>query len=164
MNMDGDQMDVNIFIKESIKQNQLESMEFLSRERIGKIKHISQESGLPSKFKDSSFKNYDPRDNPLALQASLDFVKNFPSTRGLLLSGPPGLGKSHLAAAISRELNHKLYSSYFGNIVDIIGLLKSTYSKNSSLNEEEAINLMTKNVDLLIIDDLGRDWRLQDGR
>ena len=36
-----------------------------------------------------------------------------------------------------------------------IRFFKSTYNKNSQLTERELIHIMTKRVDLLIIDDLG---------
>jgi DNA replication protein DnaC len=92
----------------------------------------------------------------MALNKSKNFVEDFPNTKGLLLTGPVGTGKTHLACAIANELLERLYSVYFGNVVDIMSFIKSTYSKNSEIAEDEAINLMTDKVDLFIIDDLGK--------
>lgn len=112
---------------------------------------------MPPLFKKKNFDNYDKNYNTMAFNRAKDFVDNFPQSKGLLLIGPVGVGKSHLAASIVNELNNKLYSCYFGNIVDIIGFIKSTYNKNSLLTESEAINIMTEQIDLLVIDDLGKE-------
>ena len=62
-----------------------------------------------------------------------------------------------MAASIVNEMNNRLYSTYFGNVVDIMAFVKSTYNKNSALTEIEAINIMTEQIDLLVIDDLGKE-------
>lgn len=150
-------MDIKEFLRNSIDKNEIEAREYLQKERFNKINQLSKSNGLPLLFKKKTFDNYDESRNTPAYNAAKDFVDKFPNTNGLLLSGNVGVGKTHLAAAIVNELNNKLYSTYFGNIVDIISTLKSTYSRNSSLTEIEAIDLMTSKVDLLIIDDLGKE-------
>ena len=151
------EMDIKEFLRNSIDKNEIEAREYLQKERFSKINQLSKSNGLPLLFKDKTLDNYDESRNLSAYCAAKDFVDKFPNTKGLLLSGNVGVGKTHLAAAIVNELNNKLYSTYFGNIVDIISTLKSTYSRNSSLTEIEAIDIMTNRVDLLIIDDLGKE-------
>lgn len=126
-------------------------------ERYKKVKSLLNNNGMPPLFKKKNFDNYDKNYNTMAFNRAKDFVDNFPQHKGLLLIGSVGVGKSHLAASIVNELNNKLYSCYFGNIVDIIGFIKSTYNKNSLLTESEAINIMTEQIDLLVIDDLGKE-------
>ncbi|NLY46681.1 MAG: ATP-binding protein [Tissierella sp.] len=150
-------MDIKEFLRNSIDKNEIEAREYLQKERFNKINQLSKSNGLPLLFKSKTLDNYDESRNTPAYNAAKDFVDKFPNTNGLLLSGNVGVGKTHLAAAIVNELNNKLYSTYFGNIVDIISTLKSTYSRNSSLTEIEAIDIMTSKVDLLIIDDLGKE-------
>lgn len=140
-----------------MEQNEKEVQELLLRERQKKIVALSKGSGVPKRFKKATFKNYNPVDNPIALNKAKKFAEGFPNSKALLLTGPVGTGKTHLAAAIANSLIDKLYSVYFGNVVDIMSFIKSTYNKESSLTEEEAVNIMTKEVDLFIIDDLGKE-------
>ena len=155
--MDGDLMNIKVFLRNSMEKNELEAREYLLEERYKKVKSLLNNNGMPPLFKKKNFDNYDKNYNSMAFNRAKDFVDNFPQSKGLLLIGSVGVGKSHLAASIVNELNNKLYSCYFGNIVDIIGFVKSTYNKNSLLTESEAINIMTEQIDLLVIDDLGKE-------
>lgn len=150
-------MDYLEFLRRSIEQNEKEAKELILKERQKKIETLLNKSGIPKRFKNATFANYNPIDNQGALSKTKRFVADFPNTKGLLLTGPVGTGKTHLAAAIANALIDKLYSVYFGNVVDIMSFIKSTYNKESSLTEEEAVNVMTKEVDLFIIDDLGKE-------
>lgn len=140
-----------------MEKNEREVQEILLKERQEKITELSKISGVPKRFTTASFKNYNPKDNPIAYRKTKEFVDMFPNNKGLLLTGTVGTGKTHLAAAIANGLMDKLYSVYFGNVVDVMSFIKSTYSGDSRITEEEAINLMTKEVDLFIIDDLGKE-------
>lgn len=150
-------MNYKEFLRKSMKQNEKEVQELLLKERQEKIAALSRGSGVPKRFNNATFKNYNQADNNMALTKSKNFVENFPNAKGLLLTGPVGTGKTHLACAIANELIEKLYSVYFGNVVDIMSFIKSTYSKDSDITEDEAINIMTDKVDLFIIDDLGKE-------
>lgn len=155
--MDGDYMEIREFLRESIEKNEMEARNFLLEERTKKVRALSNNNGLPPLFKKKTFENYNKSSNTLAFNACRYFVDNFPTSKGLLLIGSVGLGKTHLAASIVNELNIRLYSSYFGNVIDILGFVKSTYNKNSILTEFEAIEIMTEKIDLLVIDDLGKE-------
>ena len=150
-------MDYMEFLRKSIEQNEKEVQGLLQRERQEKIAALSRGNGVPDRFRNSNFKNYNPIDNLAALKETKKFVEDFPNSKSLLLTGPVGTGKTHLACAIANELTKNLYSVYFGNVVDIISFIKSTYSKNAEISEYEAISLMTEKVDLFIIDDLGKE-------
>lgn len=151
-------MDFKTFLRESIKKNEEEARELMMRERKEKIDEIVRNSGLPKRFRRKTFENYERGTNFIAYKKARDFAESFPDVnKGLLLVGPVGTGKTHLAAAISNMLISKLYIVYFGNTTDIMSFIKSTYSKNTDITEEEAVNIMTEKVDLLIIDDLGKE-------
>lgn len=150
-------MDLIQFIRRSIKQNEKEAKEMLLKEKQEKIACLTRSSNIPKKYRNATFENFNPKDNQKALESAKAFVMSFPSEKGLLLTGPVGTGKTHLAAAIANSLLNKLYSVYFGNVVDILSFIKSTYNKDSDISEREAINIMTEKVDLFIIDDLGKE-------
>lgn len=150
-------MDYLEFLRRSIEQNEKEAKEMLLKERQEKIACLSRSSNIPKKYRNATFESFNPKDNPRALEIAKKFTMNFPEDKGLLLAGPVGTGKTHLACAIANALLNKLYSVYFGNVVDIMSFIRGTYNRDSSLTEEEAVNIMTKEVDLFIIDDLGKE-------
>lgn len=150
-------MDYLEFLRRSIEQNEKEARELLLKERQEKIANLTRSSNIPKKYRKSTFDNFNPKDNTKALEKAKGFVETFPGENGLLLTGPVGTGKTHLAAAIANSLLNKLYSVYFGNVVDIMGFIKSTYNQDSEISERDAISIMTDKVDLFIIDDLGKE-------
>lgn len=150
-------MDYMEFLRKSIEKNEKEAREMLLKERQNKIAHLTRSSNIPKRYRNATFESFNPKDNPRALEIAKKFVINFPEDKGLLLTGPVGTGKTHLACAIANALLNKLYSVYFGNVVDIMSFIRGTYNRDSSLTEEEAVNIMTKEVDLFIIDDLGKE-------
>ncbi len=150
-------MDLIQFIRKSIEQNEKEARELLLKEKQEKIASLTRSSNIPKRYRKATLENFNPKDNPRALEIAKKFVMNFPEEKGLLLAGPVGTGKTHIAAAIANELLNKLYSVYFGNVVDIMSFIKSTYNEDSEISEREAINIMTDKVDLFIVDDLGKE-------
>ncbi len=155
--MGGEIMDINEFIRKSMKENEEEAKKYMLEERAKNLEKRFRNTGLPLLFRNKSFTNYDQKNNPNGYIKCKEFADNFPNSKGLLLSGPVGRGKTHLAAAIVNHLNDRMYSTYFGNVIDLISFVKSTYNKNSTLTEMEAISIMTQKVDLLVIDDLGKE-------
>lgn len=155
--MDGDFVDIREFLRKSIEQNEMEAKKYLIEQKVKKVNYLSSNNGLPPLFKNKTFDTYNKKKNLKGYNHAKYFVDNFPKTNGLLFIGSVGVGKTHLAASIVNGLNEKLYSTYFGNVVDIIGFVKNTYNKNSLLTEVEAIDIMTKKIDLLVIDDLGKE-------
>ena len=80
--------------------------------------------------------------------ATLRFIHN---AENLVLLGPPGVGKSHLAIALGIEAVKAGFSTYFVNASNLIERLKKA-------NREEVLEKKIRNLiryNLLIIDEMG---------
>ena len=148
------------FLKESIERNEREAKEALMKKKQEKVLQLLEKSGLGKRFAKRTFENFKAENEELkkALLKARGFVEKFPDVeQGLMFVGPVGVGKTHLAAAIANELINNLYSVVFGNVTDLITLIRSTYSKEADITEAEIIKTFTEDTDLLIIDDLGKE-------
>ena len=90
------------------------------------------------------------------------FVEEYPAvSAGLLITGPVGVGKTHLAVAILAELvDTKGTRGIFCDFTDLIDRIQATFSKNDESSEE--VLAPYRDADLLVLDELGSrrptDW------
>lgn len=152
-------MNIDEFIRESIRKNEEEAKQILMKKRQDRIAELLAKSGLGKRFQKRTFESFKVTDeNRDAYKTAFDFAQEFPKvSRGLLFTGPVGTGKTHLASAIANALIEKLYTVICRNITDIISFIKSSYGKEAELTEYEIVDIITKEVDLLIVDDLGKE-------
>lgn len=98
-----------------------------------------------------------------ALKKAIEYVEAFPSGgKSLLLTGPCGVGKTHLAVAILKAvLTEKKVSGRFVDETEFLRRLHFSYGPDA-LGTESQVMLPLMNVDLLVWDDLGTgrptDW------
>jgi len=97
-------------------------------------------------------------------QRALDFVASYPppSPTGLLFSGPCGVGKTHLAAGILRNLiQQKGVEGYFVDFRELLKNIQDTYRPDHPLSASQVVRPILQ-VELLLLDDLGAakmtDW------
>ncbi|MFC1916242.1 ATP-binding protein [Chloroflexota bacterium] len=72
----------------------------------------------------------------------------------LILSGPSGGGKTHLAAAIANERISHGYPAFYITAPDLLDHLRSAFNPNSEMPYDEFFD-QVRNAPLLILDDLG---------
>lgn len=75
--------------------------------------------------------------------------------KGLFITGTYGVGKTFLASCIANELIKNDITVIFGTLIQLLDCIKNTY-KDDEISDKEYIYLYS-NVDLLIIDDLGKE-------
>ncbi len=121
-------------------------------------------AGIPERYAHCEFESFAPlnpdttknRSLELALRSCRQVVSDFPSSSyGLLLSGPCGTGKTHLAVAVLRMLIlQKGARGLFAEFYDLLRQLQETYEKNSARTTVEVLQ-PALDVDVLVLDDLG---------
>lgn len=122
-----------------------------------KIKRIMGDSGLGSRFLSRTFETFKPT---AATKAAYDMCLAFCDTfgeksRGLMLMGNCGCGKTHLAAAIISMLAHKGVPGFFVVVPELMAKLREGIGTHDGKAEE--IIATAKNSELLVLDDLGAE-------
>lgn len=120
---------------------------------------------IPPRYQDRGFEAYSVHhaSQEDALTKAVDYVERYPQVeRGLLFSGPCGVGKTHLAVAILRAaIQEKGVEGRFVDEAELLRRLQYSYSPDS-VDTEREVMLPLMEADLLIWDDLGTgrptDW------
>jgi len=128
------------------------------RERVGQ--HRLADANIPKRYQHCTLANFTDYNESLTRAAgqARRLAEGFPVvSRGLLLEGPPGVGKTHLAVAV---LKHIIEGSgargLFYTVNDLLRVIRSTYDPSIRTTELEILRpVMT--ADLLVLDDLGAE-------
>ncbi len=115
---------------------------------------------IPLRYFDRSFARYYPPDAPAgslakAKQTAEAFAENYPAVReGLLIVGDVGVGKTHLAVAIIKQLIRKRVRCLFSDYRELLKQIQNSY--NPSVQETESDILRPVfNAEVLVLDELG---------
>lgn len=79
-----------------------------------------------------------------------------PQKRWLVINGPPGTGKTHLAAAIGHLYVERKLNTVFITSADLLDRLRASFSSETKTTFEHEYQLV-RDTDLLILDDLGAE-------
>lgn len=115
-------------------------------------------ANIPRRYQNCSFKNFEVHNDSHrdALRISKQFVKNYPvQDVGLLFIGPCGVGKTHLAVAIIRELIEKKgVPCAFYDFRDLIRDIQATYDPEADMTTSEVLHPVL-NTPVIVLDELG---------
>lgn len=136
-----------------------------SRDNSSSIEQLYAAARIPSRYLGCELKNYIPQGNVgsselqsqmMALLICQKFVKEYPNLDyGLLLIGPVGVGKTHLAVSVVKELiRTKRAQCLFYDFRDLLKEIQDSYNPESQ-RSESGILQPVYNAEVLVLDELG---------
>jgi DNA replication protein DnaC len=115
-------------------------------------------AAIPERYRDHTLENF--FDNTLTLTrakaTAREFVDAYPAVEaGLLLVGPSGRGKTHLACAILAELvASKGVTGLYADFSDLLLKIQTTFRPDADFSKESVLTPYAE-VELLVLDELG---------
>lgn len=107
-------------------------------------------------FRDKSFETFDSR--LPGVDRAFEIARKFARDPHdwLVMTGPIGCGKTHLAAAIANEAVRRGNPALFAIVPDLLDHLRSAFSPSSDVQYDELFERV-RTAGLLILDDLGTE-------
>ena len=142
-------------------EDKLLSLDNYLRIQGEKSKKLLCESGIGKRFLNVSFENFERKRMPKAYDIAKGYADNFHNNNGegIIFTGGVGTGKTHLAAAICKEVTYKYSTTVeFVSYVQLLADIRAAFSGNKNIGEIEEKMMKTG---LLVIDDLGKEKQSQ---
>ncbi len=121
---------------------------------------------IPRRYEECSLSNYSPAANNgsqlRALNYAYRLVREYPAVeRGLLFTGPVGVGKTHLSVAVLRGLIEKGVPCLFYEFGALLKEIQDSYNSSSQGSELKVLAPVYE-AEVLVLDELGAvkptDW------
>lgn len=121
---------------------------------------------IPERYRNCRLQNFKSFDNESLRKAKATakrFVEHWPAVEaGLLITGPVGVGKTHLAVAILNELlDTKGTAVLFCDFSDLLDRIQASFGRGSDESQDDIV-APYRDAELLVLDELGArrpsDW------
>ena len=133
--------------------------------KSGRSRKLLAAARIPRRYEKCSFANFisvpgTSQDN--ALLHAHKFANEYPAVeRGLLFMGPAGVGKTHLAVSIIKDLVEKGFACLFYEFGSLLKEIQDSYNPISKSSELKVLAPVFQ-ADVLVLDELGAtvptDW------
>jgi DNA replication protein DnaC len=126
--------------------------------------HLVSTAGIPPRYERCSLTSFKESGNEQLIGAKSTcqrYIDNFVREdgryceTGLILIGAPGVGKTHLAVAVMRELMRRYaLRGLFADFTSLIHQIQSTFDPSSGDSKHQILDPVME-ADLLVLDELG---------
>lgn len=136
-----------------VRENEVNSRRQAKQKRLDLV-------GIPPRFRSRRLKNYQAVTDKqrMARKMVADYTERLLSGAvcgGLVLTGNPGTGKTHLACAVANAYQKQDKTVAFMSVAAMIRKIRESYRPDSAMTEGEAISAF-RDIDLLLLDEVGR--------
>jgi DNA replication protein DnaC len=126
----------------------------------GKIQYLLKKARIPKRYEHCDLDLYGPNPNYPSQKRAMDFVQRFVEKYplvdyGLLFLGPCGVGKTHLAVALLKQIIiEKLDPGLFYDFRDLLREIQGSWNSISQTSELEVLRPVIE-AKVLVLDELG---------
>ncbi len=132
---------------------------YKTNRKLREVSKLMNASGLGDRFKQRRFETFQTDKNTaeakLAAERFCNELQSNQRATGLMLVGPYGCGKTHLAASIVHRCAEFGITGVFVVVPELLARIRTSYRTGDG--KAEAVIDMAKRAKLLILDDLGAE-------
>jgi len=126
--------------------------------RKDRQKRTVEEARIPQRYSSCSFGTYEPKKGGtqrMAVEVSFQIANEYPAVEhGLLLMGPVGVGKTHLAVSILNRLLERGIPCLFYEFGSLLKEIQSSYNSSTQTSEWRVLAPVFQ-ANVLVLDELG---------